>query len=53
MAIEVFLEGIFVEVRLECENFLRYFLVFALDPLQLSLALVEVQALRFELNIGD
>ena len=53
MLIEVFLEGVFVQVGLQSKNFFRYFLVFALDPLEFSLPLVEMQALCFELDIGD
>jgi len=51
VTVEVFLEGVLVEVRLERENFLRYFLVLSLDPLQLSLPLIEMQTFRFELNV--
>ena len=53
MLIEVSAEAILVQVGLETENFLGNLLVFALDSLQLGLALVEVQALCFELNVCD
>ena len=53
MLIEVSAEAILVQVGLETENFLGNLLVFALDSLQLGLALVEVQALCFEFNVGD
>jgi len=48
---EVFAEPVFVQVRLQTEDFLRDFLVFSLDSLQLHLPLVEVKALRFEFNM--
>ena len=50
---EVLHEGVLVQVRLETEDLLCYFLVLPLDPLQLSLPLVEMQALRFEFNARD
>ena len=50
---EVFLEAIFVQVRFQAENLLCNFLVLPLDPLQLGLPLIKVQALCFELDIGD
>ena len=53
MPVEVLLESVFVEVGLEGENFLRDLLVLALDAFQLRFSLVEVQALRFELNMRD
>jgi len=51
--LEVLAEPIFVQVRFQAENLLGYFLVFALDSLQLGLPLVKVQALCFELEIGN
>ena len=51
--VEVLLESVFVEVRLQREYFLRDLLVLALDPFQLRFSLVEVQALRFELDVCD
>ena len=50
---EVFAEPVFVQVRLQAEDFLRDFLVLTLDSLQLYLPLVKVQALRFEFNVCD
>ncbi len=53
MPVEVLPKAIFVEVRFQAEYFLGDFLVFPLDALQLSLALVEMQALCFEFYIGN
>ena len=50
---EVSGKGVLVQIRLQAENFLGNLLVLPLDALQLSLTLVEVQTLCFELNIGD
>ena len=52
MLAEVFAESILVQVRLETEYFLGNLLVLSLNPFQLSLSLIEMQALRFELNVG-
>ena len=50
---EVFAETVFVQVRLQTEDFLRDFLVLTLDSLQLRFSLVKVQALCFEFNMCD
>ena len=39
---EISLEAVFIQVRFETEYLLRDFLIFTLDSLQLSLALVEM-----------
>ena len=52
MLLEIFLEAVFFQIRFQTEDLLCYFLVFSLDPLQLRLALIEVQALCFEINTG-
>ena len=53
MLLEIFLEAVFFQIRFQTEDLLCYFLVFSLDPLQLRLALIEVQALCFEFNTSD
>jgi len=51
--LEVFSEGVLVQVRFQREDFFRNFLVFPLDTLQFGLPLVEVQALCFEIDLGN
>ena len=53
MLAEVPLEAIFVQVRFQAEYFLCNFLVLPLDSFKLSLSLIKVQALCFELDIGN
>lgn len=53
MLLEVSFESIFVQIRFKAEDLLGYFLVFTLNALQLCLSLVKMQALCFELKIGD
>ena len=50
---EISRKGVLVQIRLQAEYFLCNLLVFSLDSLKLSLTLVKVEALCFELNIGD
>ena len=51
--VEIFFHLVLVQIRLQAEYFLGNLLVLALDPLQLCLALVEVQTLCFEFNRCD
>ena len=53
MPVEVFSETVLVQIGFQAENLLCDFLILTLDALQLSLSLIEVQALCFELDIGD
>ena len=51
MLSEVLCKLVLVQVRLQAENFLCNLLVLSFDALQLSLTLVEVQALCLELDV--
>ena len=53
MSVEVFTEALSGEIGLQVEYFLRDFVIFSFDALQLCLTRIKVQASRFELNIGN
>ena len=50
MAAEVPLEIIFVQIGFQAEDLFGYLLIFSLNPLELSLPLIEMQALCSELD---
>ena len=50
---EVALEAVLAQARLQGEDLLRDLLVLPFDPFKLRFALVEVQTLCSELNVGD
>ena len=50
VAAEVPLEIIFVQIGFQAEDFFGYLLIFSLNPLELSLPLIEMQALCSELD---
>ena len=53
MSVEVFTEALSGEIGLQVEYFLRDFVIFSFDALQLCLTRIKVQTSRFELNIGN
>ena len=53
MSVEIFAETVLVQIRFQAENFLCDFLILPLDALKLSLALIEMETLCFELNVSN